>query len=297
MCRRWQCCRTGGWSAAGNTGGSGSGTRPPPGPRRSSSPTTTTPTTTPTYIKRCGPWRCYRTGGWSAAGTMGGFGSGTRPPPGLRRSSSAATTAGYGRWRCCRTGRSSAAETTGRCGSGTRLQGVRPPRSPARSRHSPPQLPRTVPCLSLPTKARGFPRGLSQGPSRHKPTGPIRPGHWHQSAETSQSVDSPRSGLSIGSDGLSLDAMMRITGCPVRWAARRGATGRRYRAMSGDVKRLSAADRPLAATSSHWLELHACRPIGRAVFSSRISVAVQSRCQRSRSAGTRPEATAARNDW
>ena len=40
----------------------------------------------------CGLWRCFRTTGWSAAGSTGRFGSGTRPPPGPRRSGSPTTT-------------------------------------------------------------------------------------------------------------------------------------------------------------------------------------------------------------
>jgi len=41
-----------------------------------------------------------------------------------------------------------------------------------------------------------------------------------------------------------------------RWGARRGASGRRYRAIISDVERLKLLVEPLLATSSHALELH-----------------------------------------
>jgi len=41
-----------------------------------------------------------------------------------------------------------------------------------------------------------------------------------------------------------------------QWGARRGASGRQYRAMTGDVQRLKLLVEPLLATSSHALELH-----------------------------------------
>jgi hypothetical protein len=42
----------------------------------------------------------------------------------------------------------------------------------------------------------------------------------------------------------------------VGWGARRGASGRQYRAITGDVGRLKLLVEPLPATSSCWLGLH-----------------------------------------